>query len=302
MTFHLSHQLKDAVRGGFYYIAVVCLFLLSVAIPFLNCVTIWFLPLPFVVLGVLQNRSTTYLVALFLGILSCFLYMGLVFYIWVSFVTGYFMGRVYREPHTAATQVVLGGMIGGTVSLLCSLYLGASYFHMGSSLQKQWEKTWQSTGQLKVLGITQAPPIEMVIPGCILLFLIVFVLINLWAARKWLSYKGFPGKYLPRFHNWNLPRSFFYGYLISLLWLLLIGEDTDDAIGRYLLSFVNILQTLFLFQGLSFFTYLLYINKKNRSWIFLVVPLLFTPLSRIIEMIGILDIGVGLKKRATKKQ
>lgn len=294
----MSHQRKDAVREGSYYIAVVCLFLLSTAIPLLNMVTVWFLPLPFIILGVLQqNRSTTFMVALFLTILSCFLYIGIVLYLWVSFLTGYFMGRVYREPHTSASQVVLGGMIGNTISVLVSIYIGFSFFNLGISLQKQWAIAWKTTGQLKTLGISEPPPIEMVIPVCILFFMVAMVLLNLWAARRWLSYKGFPGKYLPRFHNWNLPKSFFYVYLISLLWLLMIGEDTDDTMGHYLLSFISILKTLFLLQGLSFFTYLLYINKWKRIWIFLAIPLLFTPVSTIIELIGVIDVGIGLKKK-----
>lgn len=298
----MSHQLKEAAREGSYYIAVVCLFLLSMTIPGLNIVSVWFLPLPFVILGVLHNRSTTTLVGVFLVLSSLFLSEGMGLYLVASFITGYFMGRVYREPHTSASQVVLGGMVGATLSFFTCYYLGDALSSVGRVLQKEWDQGLDHAVKMTGIKPESLPPIETVIPICILSFMVIIVLLNLWAARKWLTYKGFPGKYLPRFHNWNLPKSFFHVYFIAVLWQLFIGEGSEEPMMQYLTSFLLIMGSLFLIQGVSFLTYLLYINKWKRSWIILFLPILIsTPLAIFVEMIGVLDTGAGLKRMLKKK-
>src|SRR5699024_3419090 len=126
------------------------------------------------------------------------------------------------------TDVVLGGLTAVWVGSLLLLVIASFSFNMMDRLDALLAQEWeQNKEMLRAYGmedsLPELPPVAAVIAGMIFLLAVPIPLLNLVVGRRWLRRRGFPGKYLPPFGEWRLPRPFFYFYFVSLLLLILFG-------------------------------------------------------------------------------
>ena len=208
------------VRDGLITTMLFLLIVFSLMTP-LNILTIWLLPLPFL----LQTAKNGWVSAVFPILLIIFSFLAVtdhLFYpgaVLLVATAGVVMGVLYRRPDTSGTDVVLGGLTIVGISLLILMMAATHYFDLQNRLNSYLAEEWQRNAEwFRIYGVESAtdliPYVATVIPSVIFMLAVPVPLFNLVVARKWLTRRGLPGKYLPPFREWRLPRSFFYFYLV----------------------------------------------------------------------------------------
>lgn len=292
------------VRDGLVTIALFFVITLTLFTP-LSLLTVWFLPLPFLLYAAKHGWLSALLPA-GIGALSLWAVSGHplnVGWVMAVAVTGITMGELYRRSQTTGTDVVLGGLTAVWVGSLLLLVIASFSFNMMDRLDALLAQEWeQNKEMLRAYGmedsLPELPPVAAVIPGMIFLLAVPIPLLNLVVGRRWLRRRGFPGKYLPPFGEWRLPRPFFYFYFVSLLLLILFGLG-ENANLMLLGNAAAVLFTLFIVQGLAFITWLLERSGKSKGWLVLVVflTLLIPVAGMVVHLIGIVDCGTRIRNR-----
>jgi hypothetical protein len=217
------------------------------------------------------------------------------------------MGTLYRRDGTTGTDVALGGLAAGVVASWGVLAGGQFAYHALDVLQRAWEKEWLLTTRvMNTAGVTAGqvppPPVELLVLFGLLFFLIPVVLLNLTAARFILTRWGFPGKFLPPFYEWRLPRPFFHAYLLALLADLLLSVNTTEGWNVWVSGLIWMLQGLFTIQGLAFIRFVLHHRNKHGAWLLAPLFLLFTPLAFLLALVGCIDTGTRLRDQIARKR
>src|SRR5699024_1134402 len=101
------------------------------------------------------------------------------------------------------------------------------------------------------------------------------------------------------FNKFNLPVSIIWLYLIALLASLFTNAEDSST---YIVAFnvITLLSALLIIQGFSFLFFYAYLKNWTKVIPFIILGLsVLFPLILmfIMRFIGILDIGLGLKKR-----
>ncbi len=299
---------KGVVKEGLLASGLFFLLLAALIVPVVNLAAIWFLPLPFFILRVKQRLTAFILPVVLIGL---FLYLfptpALLFLSLFALLVGLTMGHFYAQKTSAGTDVVLSGLVAGLIGAWGILLAGQYWFHMIDGLRKVWEELWSDTSRtLETAGVLPAdfiiPPVESFIPVMLLFVLIPMSLLNFWVGQRWLQRLQFPGKYLPAFREWRLPRPIFFFYVAVLVMTLLMGEDENNTTISLLFGVMWVLQILFLIQAFSFLSFLLHRYQKSNAWLILVFLLSMTPLSMILQLLGMLDAGTGLRERIAQEK
>jgi uncharacterized protein YybS (DUF2232 family) len=105
------------------------------------------------------------------------------------------------------------------------------------------------------------------------------------------------------FRELSLPKSTIWYYFAAVILSFLIPAEEGTFIFNVITNIVFILQTLFVFQGITFIFYYCYIKGKSK-----VLPVIGTVLiilspifSQLARLIGIIDLGFDLRKRIEGK-
>lgn len=291
-------------------IAAVLLFLGTYT--FVSGIALTVVPVPFILLAVRRTvRDMLFIVGCFGvlgliiaglgGILSALL-MGLV---------GATMGMLYKKRETAVAAVVGGAgafLVATVVSLAISIYvMGVDFtgelrqagerlingevplpFPPGMS-----EAEWKNQVQQQIGMILSLLPFLFVSAS------FVMSLLNHWLARLISKRLARPLPMLKPLREWSFPRSLLYYYFIALLLLLLFQDQLEGHFwGDALLNVKIMLDVLFALQGLSLC--LLFFFKKNwkgMTPVLIVSLFIFPYLTNILSLIGIFDLGVGLRNK-----
>jgi uncharacterized protein YybS (DUF2232 family) len=296
------------VRGGLIAVSLYLLLFFSLSTP-LVVITLWFLPLPFLLFCAQNGWKASLMPVAGCGLLTSIWGLPALGILLFAAAIGLIMGELYRSPESTGTDAALGGWVATWLGML-GLFLFTIWGLGGigsveSYLLGQWEETRQllQTYGWDATGMEEPPALSLIIPVMLFMMTIPFPLLNLVVGRRFLIRRGFPGKYLPPFREWRLPRSFFYFYFLALLMLLLFGLDGGTF--SFVAGIVVTWMFLFFFiQGLSFCAFLLYRWKQRGAWLILVAVLAFLIpfLPLLIHLLGIFDTGTGWRERLTKKE
>lgn len=296
------------IKNGLITTVLFIILVISLLIPPLSMITVWLFPLPFFVAAAQRGWGTT----VFPAVLCCFfvlLVTGHPFFLMAvlfSAITGAVMGSIYRQKDSTGTDVVLGGLV---TTWVCFLLIAAVAHWSGVLAQveglarEQWKLTEEMVRSAGMEGsMPDVEALKMVIPGVMMMFTLPFPFLNLVLGRRWLLKKELPGKYLPPFRKWRLPRSFFYFYFIILVAMLF----SDNLFPSAPLIFGNastILYFLFFLQGLSFIAFLLHHFHRGKGWFILTIVMSFLLpfVTVLVHFAGILDTGTELRNRLQNK-
>ncbi|MFD1397631.1 DUF2232 domain-containing protein [Kroppenstedtia eburnea] len=297
------------VRDGLITTMLFLLIVFSLLTP-LNILTIWLLPLPFI----LQTAKNGWSSAIFPTLLVTFSLLAITghpFYpgaVLLVAAVGVVMGLLYRRPDTSGTDVVLGGLTTVGISLLVLMLAASHYFDLQNRLGSYLAEEWQRNGEwFRLYGVESVtdliPYVAAVIPSMLFMLAVPVPLLNLVVARKWLSRHGLPGKYLPPFREWRLPRSFFYFYLVSLLLFLIFGAGGESS-AWIPANVITVLFFLFYIQGLSFIAWLLHRSGKGKGWMVFISlgSLVISLFTVVVHLMGVMDTGSEIRKRMDSKR
>ncbi len=133
------------------------------------------------------------------------------------------------------------------------------------------------------------------------------VILNHWLARKILRRQGDEVPGFPPFQHWRWPKSILYYYLVTFILTWAVSWSPELAKQTFLVSVLNnlmpVLSVMLTIQGLSLVFWFSNRKKPNRLVPVLVVVtmFLFWPVTFLLNVVGILDLGFDFRKRVNDK-
>lgn len=311
-----------AIAEGAMAIALFAVLLLVVVyLPLINIIALFFLPLPFVVY-VIRNDIKAGIALFFAAAIVSFVLAGAMgpLAVLLTGLGGVVTGWLYRQRRPAF-GVLLGGSLAYTASTIGVLILSMIFLHinlidqyvhflnvsidnaakMGASLDAgQGDKLAdlkKQVGQARYLA-----PFLFVFTG------VAFALITQLIAAPLLKRIGlarYVELWVP-FREWRFPKTVLWFYLVVLIIGLFQSFTPGSAWFSFYINVLMILQMIMLLQGITFIFFYFHMKKIYQGvGIFVVVgsilisPVL--PVSVLIRILGILDIGFDLRTRLQAK-
>jgi uncharacterized protein YybS (DUF2232 family) len=289
-----KHLAENALMLG---IALVLLFLSTYTV--LGGLVSFLMPLPFILLAV--NRTVPNMVWISLA----FTFLG-----WIitgpfaatlafsSAVWGSVMGIFYTKKGAALPAIVAGAGVAflSVVSMLAFMAFGMNvdFNAMIQEVAKLRPAMMpkEQFDQLLELG-------KIVLPTSFVMFSFLSTAIIHGLASLIGRRLRRPIPALKPIREWNFPRSLIYYYFIAMISLLLFAESMQGTFWEIALMNLKVmLDVIFVLQGLSFCLFAAYLYGWKRLTPVLIVCLfIFPPLSTILSLVGIFDLGIRLREK-----
>ncbi|WP_176560398.1 YybS family protein [Brevibacillus dissolubilis] len=292
---------ENAIMLG---ISAVLLFLSTYA---LGTVMAVFLPVPFILLAINRTHRDMLLVVV------AFTFLGFMF---ASFsgaftglltgVTGWLMGTCYQRYGKALPAIIVGAVVG-----LVGIIAGIAFltFVLNVNVIQELQTLFEESARR---AFDMYPPGNMtftewkdmflrfimtLIPFMLVLQSLMSSVVSHWLARTIGRRLGRNIPALPPFREWSFPRSLLFYYLVVQLIILIVGQEDLYASfwGKAVFNLYYALNLLMAIQGTSLIA--LYMFKKNWSKFTPLLIFIFPLLANILSLLGILDIGIGLRKK-----
>ncbi|MGD8190538.1 YybS family protein [Brevibacillus ginsengisoli] len=307
--FNRTRQLaENAIMLG-----IATVFLLLATYTLLGGLVLMIIPIPFILLARQRAlRDMLFIIATF-GLLSLIISGPFMILPAVMLATvGLVMGYLYQKKKTAI-PAVLGGA--GAMLLTIISFLVISIYGLNVDIVGQLK---QVITEVEAMPIPSLPAnmteaqyrdfieknFEMMIslfPASIMMTSFMVSGLNHWMSRIITKRLGSPIPALKPFREWSLPRSLIYYYFLTLLFMMLFYQSVSGTFyGKAILNLRFVLEILFTIQGLSFCFFWFHIKGWNKfTW--LLIVFIFTPLNTILSLLGIFDLGIGLRNRIERR-
>ncbi|GEC92473.1 MULTISPECIES: DUF2232 domain-containing protein [Brevibacillus] len=287
-----KHLAENALMLG---IALVLLFLSTYTV--LGGLVSFLIPLPFILLAV--NRTVPKMVWISLA----FTFLG-----WIitgpfaatlafsSAVWGSVMGIVYTKKGAALPAIVAGAGVAflSVVSMLAFMAFGMNVDFNAILQEVEKQRPAMMPKEQFDQFLAQG---KIVLPTSLVMFsflssAIIHGLASLIGRRL-----RRPIPALKPIREWSFPRSLLYYYFIAMISLLLFAESMQGTFWEIALMNLKVmLDAIFVLQGLSFCLFAAYLYGWKRLTPVLCL-FIFTPLSIILSLVGIFDLGMRLREK-----
>ncbi|WP_167577787.1 YybS family protein [Ammoniphilus sp. YIM 78166] len=311
MQNNVRSMLEGALISGIFLV----LMFTTIYTP-LGIITAMALPVPFTIYAARNDLKKSMLVVAASGLLTIFIgALPSIFSALFAGLLGVVMGVLYRQGKSAF-HVFVGGSLASLAFLLGSLVI--SYYVLNinpvTTIQEMMNQSIEmSRSIMEQIGPADEKQTAMLtdmvgmigkmVPMLLILGSTQFALINHWFSRKVLQRLGTPVPSFPPFREWRWPRSIMYYYLVVLLGSIIVGAQGGDMWETLLLNIKPILDIMMMIQGLSF----LFFFSHSKGWgkaipiTAIVLVFIFPPFPFILVLLGILDLGIDLRSKVSKK-
>ncbi|MET3683843.1 uncharacterized protein YybS (DUF2232 family) [Alkalibacillus flavidus] len=302
-------------QGALFALAFIALLLMTFFIPFISIITIFLLPIPFILLtyrygwkvgGVVWIITTLVSIPLLtLYSLPLSIVMGL---------SGVIIGAAMhgqRHPYEVLARGTIGFAV--TIALLYAstqLIFDVNWTQQAETLME--ESLTSTTTMLEETGVDVAPEdLEIVrnsfydlvylIPTSIVLLGLGLAFIAQWLSYKWLNRSEQRKHRFPPFRYFTFPNSLIWIFLLGIImsWIYTEPTDTMYLAATNLYALPGLLLVL---QGMAFvFYYAHYKNWSNTLPVLVVVAFVLFPfiITFPLRILGIFDLGFRLRQRLT---
>ena len=308
-----NNQSKQIAHGAMMIAMFAVLFLITLYIPVVSIIAIAFVPLPIAWYRIHYNNSASLLVVVASIVIGTLL--GGIISLPTAFiltVIGYVIGSSIHTNKSKLQMLILTSL--GILISISLLYLFMVLLFDVNFIQKSLDMAEESYLQAielnkEVLGtnitVDQISAtfeiIEALIPAMIIISstLMAFTYISiLLPALKRLKVD------VPKFSKLSamrLPRAVLWYYLIVLVISIFINPEVGTTLYTIVMNFSFILWILLTLQGVSF---LYFVIEENTYPKFLKVPvaILAFPLYNFILLVGLIDLGFGIRKYISEKK
>ncbi|WP_108672262.1 YybS family protein [Peribacillus acanthi] len=310
-------QGKKIAEGGVLLAIFSSLIFLSIQIPILGIVLMWFMPVPFILFAAKNTISwsvgfvlvSTLLATLFGTLVAAPTAMMIGF---MGITIGSFINRNKQalDTYIAAVLVFLGSVL--VFYGVAALFFDFNIIKISMDMTK--EAITQSQEIMKKLGQPENKALidrleaamklgEILLPSLIVVSSMVMVMMFFYASNPLV--KRFSGKKLAllAFREIRLPKSLLWYYLIVMLATYFINPIPEQFLYTVLMNLIFMLQFLMLLQGYSFIFYFCYEKKwpKALAVITTLLSLIVPVLLFFIRFLGIIDLGFNLREKIQKK-
>lgn len=313
------NQSKKMTDGALLTVIFIILMLVTIFVPGALLITIFILPLPFIIYAHRYDWKPS-LIMFGVTLLFALFYVSVISLPLTILVgLGGIMIGAGIKGELSAYETLGRGTLGFIAGLLFIFIFSQVVFQVNLANEidiMMNESLEMSQGILVDLGfpeITEADlalitdrlsMVKDLIPVGIAILSVILAFISQWLSYKLLNRIEKKELYFPIFRELKFPVAIVWVYFIALISMLmdLDPDSTMFLVANNVLSLVGILMVI---QGFSFLFFITHQKRWPRAIpivgvvITLVLPFLFTNLIRII---GIIDIGFGIRDRYLKEK
>ncbi|MEH7117444.1 YybS family protein [Neobacillus vireti] len=312
-------NVRNLTEGAILLAAFTVFLLITIYIPPLSIISVFILPLPFIMFSAKNNLTS----------IAVFFIAAII----LSFITSSLQGLGIMGLFGAA-GVVIGYMtqktqsrssilIGSTLTFIVGLIIfyvvlttimNINFINelntMFTQSMKQSEAILKAMGneeqikQMQEQNANLIKNIKELAPGYLICVSIIYAFITQWVCFPIAKRFGVSVPTWGKFRNFRLPKSLLWYYLAALGGYLLFHPEE----GTYLyLVFVNarfILEMFLFLQGLACLFYIFHQRSIGKGLaVFVVILSFIIPIVHyIIRILGIVDLGFEFRKRVVKKE
>lgn len=310
-------QTRILTEGAMACAVFATLLIISVYLPLISLVSLWFLPLPFAVYTIrhgIRPGLVAFLAGLFLG----FILSALPGLIWaLTFGSGgVTTGWLYRQKRTAFA-VLLGGSLVYIANVLFIYILSIVLLQTDiiqdsiDLVRKSIEQAQNMAGalggaeeNLKFLD-AYLRQLKYFAPTLLVSAGVIYAFLTQWVQGRVLRKIGFAEYVLPwkPFREWQLPKSILWYYLAVLLLLFFVRLEEGSLFFIAVVNVFLLLEILLAIQGWSFIFFFAHEKGIHKSFPIAIVvfSLLLQILLYLVRFLGIIDLGFDLRKRIRKQ-
>jgi uncharacterized protein YybS (DUF2232 family) len=312
------NNVRKLTEGAILLAAFTVLLLITIYAPVIGMIVNFVLPLPFILFAA-KNDLKSILVFTVAGLLISFI-AGTIVALPLTLtygITGAVMGYLIQKNKSRTTILIAGSFI-FLLSLIIQYVVSATLFHFNfidELIKTMRDSLSTSSDILKGFGQQQESQkvlkqfeqaldlIKTLVPSLFVISSFVAVFFIQLLALPVLKRFGIKMENWKPFREISLPRSLLWYYLIVMLLQMVFHPQTGTYMSTALLNLSYILQLFMLFQGLTFIFYYFYRRGASKSLpvIIVVVSFVMPILLYIIGILGIIDLGFGLRKRNEKQ-
>ena len=309
-------QVKKITEGAITLAIYTVMLLLFIYIPIFGIVFSLFMPIPFIYYTAKYNWKDGLL--LFGASMVLTFIFGTILAILVTFAygaVGLVMGWCLYKNKEQFITFSLGALtfLSSIVLIYVAsvLFMNINYIDvLTESLDESLEQSiaiMESIGQdvsiLKDRYSNFTGVLISLLPSILMFSSAIIVGLVQWISIPILSRLGIPIRKGVAFRELSLPKSTIWYYFAAVILSFLVPAEEGSFMFNVITNIVFILQTLFVFQGITFIFY--YCYKKEKSKVFPVIGTILIFLSPIFaqlaRLIGIIDLGFDLRKRIEGK-
>jgi uncharacterized protein YybS (DUF2232 family) len=294
------------------------LLLITLYVPFLGIISIFFLALPFIYFAWKNDFKgiTVFLIASIMISLIVGSFLSIPMTLLFG-TTGIALGFLVQKNKSRTTILLVASLV-FLVNMLVQYGVAVAFFQFNfiteaaTMLEKSLDSSFQvldsfgrgdEVEKLKKQFDTMMMMFETLMPSMFVMSSFIFVyllqLINFPLLKRF----GLKVTHWKSFRELSLPKSILWYYLITAILSLILKPETGSYLYLALWNLAYILQILLVFQGLSFVYFICHLRGMPKA-----VPIIITVLGLIqpmilyiIRILGIIDLGFDLRKRLQKK-
>ncbi|MHA6260966.1 YybS family protein [Sporosarcina sp. CAU 1771] len=304
----MQHETTGKIVHGAMMIALFFLLTtITILIPVIGMLTLFFIPLPIILFRLKFDRTSSFFVTA-TGIFMSLLILGIfsVPYTFVFGLVGFIIGDTVQSRKTKLYTFMATGLTFVTTTIL--IYLATILFLKINIIDIVMQGLWDSQDLVTSLLVKfgELPEnfteqmnasisfYETSIPSTFIIGMFslayIYVTLNLTIVKR----LGHPVQKFPPFYKMKLPVIMVWYYLIVLLaGFFLEIEQGTQAYVIYTNAMI-LIRFLFLLQGISLIHFFMK-ESKLPKWLTIVSTILAVMLSPITTLLGLVDVGFNVR-------
>lgn len=305
-------DIRTLTEGAILAAVFAILLLVTAYVPLVGMITLWALPLPFVIYVLRRGLKAGFMLVAVASFLA-FLVGGLpsIPAALVFGSAGLVVGELYRREQPGLT-VLIGAGLTYTINMLLVFLglvflLGENPMQMAADLTREQIEFAESAFDMPAESVAQMnemlnqlgylAPLMIVGAG------VFCALITLLISRLVLRRLGHEVNGLPPFREWQFPKSFLWYYLIVLI-LAMGGFEQGTTMYAIVWNLFPLLEIILAVQGFGFIFFFCHHRGISKAVPILLVisAIIMSPLLFIIRILGIIDLGFDLRKRVISQK
>lgn len=311
-------NVRKLTEGAILLAAFVVLLLLTIYVPVVGVVVNLFLPVPFILFAA-KNDWKSVLVFIVASVLISFI-TGTLLAMPLTLAygtTGAVMGFMIQKQKSR-TSILISSSLVFLVNIIGQYIVSVVFFNMNyidELFKTMQDSIKMSSDILKNFGTQEESKklldqfsnalglIKTLMPSIFVMVSFITAFIIQMLSLPILKRFGIKLENWKPFREISLPKSFLWYYMLTLLAGMLLHPKSGTYGFDVITNLTYILQLFMVFQGLTFIFYFFHQRGSSKTVpvMIAVLTLIMPILLYLVGILGIIDLGFGLRKRSDPK-
>ena len=313
-------QSKEITDGALLLSIYMIILLAAIFVPVMILPSLFLLPIPLIMYSSTYRWQQTLILGAGAILLSLFIVPFISIPLTVLACSGGILTGLAIQQKLSPYET-LARVTAGYVAGLVFTYIYIQYFfqinwdtvfteaftdslQMSRSLFQQFGLPEQQLNELFLIFEESLSAMLNLLPVAFVMVALVIAWISQWLSYKVLNRTKQKKLFFPPFRKFKLPTATVWIYFFALI-VTLFETDVESIFFIGANNIISLLGFLMIIQGFSFIFFFAYQQRMSKAFpiISIVVTMMFPfLLSPIVRIIGIIDIGFGLREHMTRKK